>query len=85
MKKCILSLAGVLLSATFMNAQENSTPVGEIGMTYSFVHRNNEQGQNSYGQNGGSGYFEYNVNKTIGLVGDLGGYDSDNRGRQTFS
>jgi hypothetical protein len=81
-----MSAAGVLvLSATFVNAQETSTPAVEVGVNYSFIHRNSEQGRNSYGENGGSGYFEYNLNRTIGLVGDLGGYDSGNVGRQTFS
>jgi len=30
--------------------------------------------------NGGSGYFEYNLNKTIGLVADFGGYANTRKG-----
>lgn len=85
MKRYVFAAGVLLLSATFVNAQETSTPALEVGVNYSFIHRNNEQGRNSYGENGGSGYFEYNLNRTIGLVGDLGGYDSGNVGRQTFS
>jgi hypothetical protein len=79
--------AGILvLSATFVNAQEtSSTPAAEVGLNYSFVHRNSEQGLNHFNQNGGSGYFEYNLNRTVGLVGDLGGYSNGNFDRKTFS
>ena len=47
----------------------------------------NEQFTNPYGENGGSGYVAYNLNRTkaFGLVADLGGYDSGNYNRQTFS
>jgi opacity protein-like surface antigen len=79
-------IAGMLfLSGTFVQAQEESTPTVEVGLNYSFVHRNNEQFTTSYGENGGSGYFAYNVNRTFDLVADLGGYDSGNYNRQTFS
>jgi hypothetical protein len=84
MKRFVLAAVVVLLSATFINAQE-TTPAAEVGVTYSFVHRNNEQGLTSYSQNGGSGYFEYNVNRTLGLVGDFGGYTAGSPDRQTFT
>jgi hypothetical protein len=78
--------AGLLLVAgTGVKAQETSTPAIEVGVNYSFVHRNSEQGLNSYGENGGSGCVEYNLTRTIGLVADPGGYDSGNFGHQTFS
>jgi hypothetical protein len=52
--KRFLSFAGALIiSGTFINAQEG-TPKGEVGLAYSFFHRNNEQMTNSYNQNGGS-------------------------------
>ena len=82
--KRLLSAAGVLImSATIINAQEG-TPRGEIGLTYSFFQRNNEQMTNSFNQNGGSGYFELNLNKTIGVVADLGGYGGG-PDRRTFT
>ena len=85
MKRYVFAAGVLLLSATFVNAQETSTPAFEVGVNYSFVHRNSEQGLNSYSQNGGSGYVEYNFNRTLGLVADLGGYNSGNFNRQTFS
>jgi opacity protein-like surface antigen len=85
MKRYVIAVGVLLLSAAFVNAQESSTPAFEVGVNYSFVHRNSEPGRNSYGENGGSGYFEYNLTRTIGLVGDFGGYDSGNYNRQTFS
>jgi hypothetical protein len=30
--------------------------------------------------NGGSGYFEYNLNKKVGLVADFGGYANTRKG-----
>jgi hypothetical protein len=83
MKRLLSSVGVLVISATFINAQEG-TPKGEVGLTYSFFHRNNEQMTNSYSQNGGSGYFELNANKTIGLVADLGGYDGG-PDRRTFT
>ena len=78
-------IAGVIcLSASFVKAEESSTPVFEVGANYSFVHVTS-QGLAHYGENGGSAYVEYNLNKTLGLVADLGGYDSGNRGLHTFS
>jgi hypothetical protein len=74
-----------LLAGSGVKAQETSTPAIEVGVNYSFVHRDSEQGLNSYGQNGGSGYVEYNLTRTIGLVADTGGYDSGNFRRETFS
>jgi hypothetical protein len=79
-------IAGVIcLSASFVKAQETSTPVFEVGANYSFVHVTSPQNPNSYGMNGGSAYAAYNVNRALGLVADLGGYDSGNLGLHTLS
>ena len=79
-------IAGVIcLSGTFVTAQESGAPAVEVGVNYSFVHVTSPQGLGSYGENGGSASFAYNVNRTLGLVGDLGGYDSGNLGVHTFS
>jgi hypothetical protein len=85
MKRYAFAAGVLLLSATFVKAQETSTPAYEVGVNYSFVHRNSEQGLNHFNQNGGSGYFEYNLNRNVGLVADLGGYTNGNDARQTFS
>jgi hypothetical protein len=78
-------IAGVIcLSASFVKAQESNTPVFEVGASYSFVHVTTHDLGN-YGENGGSAFAEYNINKTIGLVADLGGYDSGNRGVHSLS
>ena len=85
MKRFVLFTCLVCFAATFVRAQESETPAAEVGLTYSFVHRTNEQGHSGYSQNGGSGYFEYNVTRMVGLVADLGGYDSGKRDRQTLT
>jgi hypothetical protein len=78
-------IAGVIcLSASFVKAQQTSTPVFEVGANYSLVHVTT-QGLGNYGENGGSAFAEYNLNKTFGLVADIGGYDSGNLGVHTFS
>jgi hypothetical protein len=78
-------IAGVIcLSGTFLSAQENGTPAVEVGVNYSFVHVTS-QGLAHYGENGGSAYAEYNLNKTVGIVADVGGYDSGNFSRHSVS
>jgi outer membrane protein with beta-barrel domain len=68
--------------ATASAQEEVSIPKYEIGLTYSGLHVNAASGDNQRNGNGGSGSFEYNLNKTIGLVADFGGYANtghDNR------
>jgi hypothetical protein len=84
MKRHVWSVGILLLSTGAIYAQESDTPKAEVGMTYSFAHRNNEQFTNGYNQNGGSGYFAVNLNRTVGLVADLGGY-TGGPDRQTFT
>src|SRR5262245_13668051 len=59
------------LSAT-ASAQEVVTPKYEVGVSYSYLHVKAASGDLSRNGNGGSGYFEYNLNRMIGLVGDFG-------------
>src|SRR5258707_2562402 len=80
MKRFAFIAAVICLSASFVKAQETSTPVFEVGANYSFVHVTSPQNPNTYGENGGSAYVAYNVNRAFGLVADLGGYDSRNLG-----
>jgi hypothetical protein len=67
-------VSGLLLSGALAFAQEVTIPVAEVGVNYSFVRHNSAQGLREFTENGGSAYFEYNLNKVVGLRGDLGGY-----------
>jgi hypothetical protein len=62
------------------NAQETSTPKYEIGLNYSWLHVNSANFDRQRTGNGGSGYFEYNLNNTLGLVADIGGYANTRTG-----
>jgi len=74
MKRHICSIGLLLLSTGAIFAQEISTPKIEVGATYSGLHVNSPYDDNQRTGNGGSAYFEYNLNRTVGLVGDFGGY-----------
>jgi opacity protein-like surface antigen len=79
-KSISLVFAAVLLSAGALSAQEESIPQFEVGLTYSGVHLNaaNTNGQRT--GNGGSGSFEYNINRYLGVVADIGGYANTKTG-----
>jgi hypothetical protein len=55
-------------------AQEVATPKYEVGLNYSWLHVNSANFDFQRTGNGGSEYFGYNLNRTIGLVGDFAGY-----------
>ena len=75
MKTLTLTIgAALLLSGAILNAQTETTPKYEVGVNYSWLHVNAANYNYQRTGNGGSGYVEYNLNKTIGLVGDFGGY-----------
>jgi hypothetical protein len=76
-----LLLAGLVLSGVLASAQEN-IPKVEVGASYSFVRTNSER---HFNENGGSGYIEYNLNRSLGLVADLGGYTNGSNRFQSFS
>ena len=67
-----LLASGLLLSGALAHAQEETTPVVEVGANYSFIRYNSAQGLREFTENGGSGYLEYNLNRVVGLVADLG-------------
>jgi hypothetical protein len=67
-------LAGFLGFGAVANAQEVSTPLVEIGASYSWLHVNSANNDYHRTGNGGSGYVEYNINRWVGLVADIGGY-----------
>jgi len=56
------------------SAEEGSTPKLEVGLNYSVVHATSRDDTRQLNSNGGSGYLVYNLNHTLGLVADLGGY-----------
>jgi hypothetical protein len=65
---------GTLLSlGVVASAQENTpTPKFEVGANYTYTRVNPGGTLGSYNANGGSAYVEYNLNKVVGLVADLG-------------
>jgi hypothetical protein len=73
-------LGAVLTSGAVLCAQEVPTPTYEVGLNYSWLHLNSANFDFQRTGNGGSGYFEYNLNSMIGLVGDFGGYANTRRG-----
>jgi len=80
MKSLAFVLGALLTSSAVLCAQEVSTPKYEIGLSYSWLHVNSANSDFQRTGNGGSGYLEYNLNKTIGLVGDFGGYANTRTG-----
>jgi hypothetical protein len=69
----VLALRFVLVSAAILNAQEDeTTPKFEIRLNYSWLRVNSTSGDPQRTGNGGSGYFEYDFSKNIGLVADIG-------------
>jgi opacity protein-like surface antigen len=80
MKTVKLALAVFLASGAVMYAQETNTPKYEVGLEYSWLHVNSANYDFQRTGNGGSGYFEYNINSLIGLVADFGGYANTRTG-----
>ena len=80
MKTCKFVLGVLLVSSAVMNAQEISIPKYEVGVNYSWLHVNSANYDRQRTGNGGSGHFEYNLNKTVGLVADFGGYANTRQG-----
>ena len=75
-------LATFLAFGAIASAQEEvPTPKYEIGLAYSGLHVNGANGDSHRTGNGGAGAFEYNLNKTVGLVADFGGYANTAAGK----
>jgi len=73
MKLRVLLFASVFASAVVATAQESApTPKAEVGLNYSYTRVNQGSGFGSYNANGGFGDVEYNLNKTLGVVAELG-------------
>lgn len=73
MRTIAIVMGTLLVSAAASYAQEAGTPKAEVGFDYSYTRVNPGGGTPSYNENGGSGYVEYNLNRVVGLVADLGG------------
>ncbi|HVO96495.1 MAG TPA: outer membrane beta-barrel protein [Bryobacteraceae bacterium] len=73
MKTTSFLTLSILGSAALLCAQEVSTPVVEVGGSYSYMRVNPGGGLSSYNTNGGFGTVEYNLNKVVGVVAELGG------------
>jgi len=81
MKSVIFVLGAVLGCAGILSAEEESPlPRYEVGLTYSGVHLNAANNNSQITGNGGAGSFEYNINKWLGAVADLGGYANTRSG-----
>src|SRR5271165_1685930 len=80
MKACRFALGIILVSGSVIGAEEVYTPKYETGLNYSWLHVNSANYDYQRTGNGGSGYFEYNLNKTFGLVADFGGYANTKKG-----
>ena len=80
MKSLTLVLGTLLTFGAVLCAQEVATPKYEVGLNYSWLHVNSANFDFQRTGNGGSGYFEYNLNRTIGLIGDFGGYANTRTG-----
>ena len=72
--KTIVFAIPLVLTAAVVNAQENTTPAVETGMNFSFTTLYPGSGVPSLTSTGGTGTVEYNLNRTFGVVADLGGY-----------
>src|SRR5580658_1708552 len=71
---CPSILAVALALGATANAQETTTPQVELGANYSWLHLNSADDAFHRTANGGSGYVEYNISSTVGVVADFGGY-----------
>ena len=75
MKAYTFLLGLLFVSSVVVNAQEKApTPQVEVGFTYGFARVNPGGNAADFTQNGGSGQVEYNINRVVGLVADLGAY-----------
>lgn len=73
----VFLVISVLVVVVPLHAQDE-TPQVELYGGYSYVHFSVHAGEPpfsaTFNANGGSGQLEYNVNRWLGVVGDLGGY-----------
>jgi len=71
MKRYAILLGTLLVFGVVASAQETA-PAAEVGFSYSYTRVNPGGALSSANANGGYGYVEYNFNRVVGLVADLG-------------
>ena len=77
----VVCLFGLLLLIGLPAASQESAPKVEGFLGYSYIRANPQtSGLDSFNLHGGSGSFAYNLNNSLGLVADLGGYHAGNIG-----
>jgi outer membrane immunogenic protein len=71
-----LLLAGMCMVGSIAAvAQENApTPIIEAGANFSYMKTMPGSGVSSFGSQGGSGTFVYNISRAFGVVADIGAY-----------
>jgi hypothetical protein len=73
MKVSAMLLGSLVIFGAAASAQEKApTPAAELGFSYSYTRVNAGGAISSANANGGYGYGEYNVNRVVGLVAELG-------------
>jgi hypothetical protein len=73
MKVSVMMLGSLVIFGAAASAQEKApTPTAELGFNYSYTRVNPGGSVSSANANGGYGYGEYNVNRVLGLVAELG-------------
>jgi hypothetical protein len=64
MKSSVILFGALVLSGVVASAQE-TTPLAEVGLSYSYMRVNPGGTLSSYNANGGYGYAEYNFSKVL--------------------
>jgi outer membrane protein with beta-barrel domain len=86
MRKSVLILGVCFAFAAGAYAQESpATPVAEVGFDYSFFRVHSGPDAANMNENGGTGYVEYNLNRTLGLLGDIGAYNNSTFNQTTMT
>jgi len=86
MKRSVLILGICFAFGAGVYAQEAPiTPLAEVGFVYSGVRIHSSQDGLNLNENGGAGYVEYNLNRTVGLVGDIGAYNNSTFDQTTMT
>jgi Outer membrane protein beta-barrel domain len=76
MKRSFTIVAACLASVTLGIAQD--VPKAETFLGYTYTRFNSATNVPAFSANGGSGQFDYNFNKWLGVVADLGAVHNDN-------
>ncbi len=78
MKKVPLLIGLAFLLSVCAVAQDEEVPKGELYLGYSYMRIAPTSQVNAYNSNGGVGQIQYNLNRHIGILADLGGTANGN-------